>query len=76
MTLDKNARMTSDQYNKHIEQLGLTRLEAATLLGIDEKTHRRWRDDQRTVPGPVARFLRYLIATGKTGTYAIKKLEG
>jgi DNA-binding transcriptional regulator YiaG len=76
MTLDKNVHMSGDQYTKAIEQLGLSRLDAATLLGIDEKTHRRWRDDQRTVPGPVARFLRYLIATGKTGTYAIKKLEG
>jgi DNA-binding transcriptional regulator YiaG len=76
MTLDKTARMTSDQYNKAIEQLGLSRLQASELLGVDEKTHRRWRDDERTVPGPVARFLRYLIATGKTGEYAIKKLEG
>jgi DNA-binding transcriptional regulator YiaG len=76
MTLDKNVRMSGAQYIKAIEQLGLTRLDAATLLGIDEKTHRRWRDDERTVPGPVARFLRYLIATGKTGEYAIKKLEG
>lgn len=67
--------MTADQYRSAIETLGLSQLAAARLLGVDERTSRRWANGERDVPEPAARFLRYLIATGKTGDYAIRKLE-
>jgi len=76
MTVRKSARMTSAEYNAALEQLGLSRIEAARLLGVDDTASRRWANNHREVSGTAAHFLRYLIATGKTGDYAIKKLEG
>jgi DNA-binding transcriptional regulator YiaG len=67
--------MTSDQFGKILARLDLSQMEAAVLLGVDDRTIRRWVGDERDVPGPVVRFLNYLIATGKTGASAIKKLE-
>jgi DNA-binding transcriptional regulator YiaG len=67
--------MTPDQYRDAIEQLGLSQVAAAKLLGVDERTSRRWANGERDVPPPAARFLRYLIATGKTGERAMRVLE-
>jgi hypothetical protein len=66
--------VTADQYRSAIETLGLSQIAAARLLGVDERTSRRWACDERDIPGPVAQFLRYLIATGKTGEQAMRKL--
>jgi DNA-binding transcriptional regulator YiaG len=66
--------MTPDQYSKAIEALGLSQLAAAKLLGVDGRTSRRWVSGERDVPPPAARFLQYLIATGKTGEKAMKVL--
>jgi len=74
MTTAKSDRMTGSQYQQAITRLHLSQVGAADLLGTDERTSRRWANDERAVPAPVARFLRYLLATGKTGEYAIKKL--
>jgi DNA-binding transcriptional regulator YiaG len=67
--------MTPDQYRTAIEKLGLSQTSAAKLLGVDERTSRRWANGERDVPAPAARFLRYLIATGKTGEKAMRVLE-
>jgi DNA-binding transcriptional regulator YiaG len=67
--------MTADQFSKIIESLDLTQIETAALLGVDDRTIRRWVGGERDVPGPVVRFLNYLLATGKVGKYAIKKLD-
>jgi DNA-binding transcriptional regulator YiaG len=67
--------VTADDYRSAIEALGLSQLAAARLLGVDERTSRRWANGERDVPEPAARFLRYLIATGKTGEQAIRKLS-
>jgi DNA-binding transcriptional regulator YiaG len=67
--------MTPEQYRAAIEQLGLSQVAAAKLLGVDERTSRRWANGERDVPPPAARFLRYLIATGKTGERAMRVLE-
>jgi DNA-binding transcriptional regulator YiaG len=66
--------MTPDEYREAIERLGLSQVGAARLLGIDERTSRRWAIGERDVPAPAERFLRYLIATGKSGEYAMKWL--
>ena len=68
--------MNANQYRDAIEQLGLTQVEAARLLGVDERTSRRWANDERGIPGPVARFLRYLIAKKTTGAAAMRVLDG
>lgn len=76
MALKKSNRMSGAQYKKKLQELGLTQARAAVLLDSDERTSRRWANDARTIPGPAARFLRYLVAAGVTGDDAIKKLEG
>ena len=76
MTTAKSDRMSGEQFQRALVDLGITARDtgAAALLGVDERTSRRWANDERDVPAPVARFLRYLLATGKSGEYAIKKL--
>lgn len=67
--------MTPNQYRAAIETLGLSQVAAARLLGVDARTSRRWACGERDVPAPAERFLRYLIATGKTGEKAMRVLE-
>ncbi|UPJ78804.1 hypothetical protein IVB16_28625 [Bradyrhizobium sp. 183] len=66
--------MTSDEYRDALEALGLTQGDGARLLGVDERTSRRWANGERDIPPPVQRFLRYLIATKRSGEYAMRKL--
>ncbi len=66
--------MTADEYRTAIEALGLSQIAAARLLGVDARTSRRWVRGERDIPEPAARFLRYLIATRKTGAYAARIL--
>lgn len=66
--------MTPDEYRAAIETLGLSQVAAARLLGVDDRTSRRWASGERDVPPPAVRFLRYLIATGRSGEYAMKRL--
>lgn len=66
--------MTSDEYREAIDRLGLTQGGAARLLGVDERTSRRWANGERDIPPPAQRFLRYLMATGRSGEYAMKRL--
>jgi len=66
--------MSPDEYREAIERLGLSQNGAARLLGVDERTSRRWALGERDIPPPAERFLRYLIATDRTGEYAMKKI--
>lgn len=66
--------MTKDEYREAIERLGLSQIAAAKLLGVDDRTSRRWATGERDVPGPAVRFLRYLMATRKSGAQALKVL--
>lgn len=74
-TNNSGDRMRAADYRKAMDTLGLSQVDGAKLLGVDERTSRRWANDEREIPAPVARFLRYLIATKKSGASAIKKLE-
>lgn len=66
--------MTPDEYRESIDKLGLTQSGAARMLGVDERTSRRWANGERDIPPPVQRFLRFLIAIGKSGEYVMKRL--
>lgn len=68
--------MTSDQYREALAALELTQGGGARLLGVDERTSRRWANGERDVPEPAARFLRYLIGCGRTAAHAMKILDG
>ena len=66
--------VTADEYRAAIARLDLSQVAAARLLGVDDRTSRRWATGERDVPPPVQRFLRYLIATKRSGEYAMRKL--
>jgi hypothetical protein len=66
--------MTPDEYRDALEALGLKQGGGARLLGVDDRTSRRWACGERDIPPPAERFLRYLIATGRSGEYAMTKL--
>jgi DNA-binding transcriptional regulator YiaG len=66
--------MTPHEYREAIERLGLSQIAAARLLGVDARTSRRWASGERDVPPPAVRFLRYLIATKKSGEQAMRVL--
>jgi len=67
--------VTPDEYRAAIDKLGLSQVAAARLLGVDERTSRRWANGERDMPAPAVRFLRYLIAIGKTGEKAMRVLD-
>ncbi len=67
--------MTAEEYRDAIAALGLTQVGASILLGVDERTSRRWASGERVIPPPAARFLRYLLATGTKGERAIEVLN-
>lgn len=67
--------MTADDYRDALARLDLSQVAAARLLGVDDRTSRRWATGERDVPPPAERFLRYLIATRKTGEQAMRVLE-
>ncbi len=54
--------MTATEYRETIAALGLSQVGAARLLGVDERTSRRWTSGERDIPAPAARFLRFLVA--------------
>jgi DNA-binding transcriptional regulator YiaG len=66
--------VSPQEYADAIDTLGLSQLASAKLLGVDGRTSRRWISGERDVPEPAARFLRYLIATRKTGEQAMRVL--
>ncbi len=51
------ARVTSAEFRATLARLGLTQAGAARLLGVDERTGRRWARGERQVPEPVRRLL-------------------
>ncbi len=49
--------MDATGYREQLGRLGLTQTAAATALGVDDRTSRRWATGERSVPGTVARLL-------------------
>ena len=74
-SLTRSAKMTPVEYREVIEGLGLSQIAASRLLGVDARTSRRWASGERDIPPPAVRFLRYLIATKKTGEQAMRMLS-
>jgi hypothetical protein len=56
--------MTPAQFHRALDALGLTRLSAAEWLDVDEKTIRRWRDGEVTIPKAIELLLRYACTYG------------
>ena len=49
------ARVTPTDFRAALARLGLTQAGAARLLGVDERTARRWARGERQVPGELSR---------------------
>lgn len=53
--------MTAKQYVAALEALGMTQRGAARFLGIDERTSRRWANNEQDVHLSVALLLRVMV---------------
>jgi hypothetical protein len=58
--------VSSFVYQAMLGELKLSIVEAALVLGVDERTSRRWFTGEIDLPRPVERFLWYMIATKVT----------
>lgn len=54
--------MTANQFRTALSRLGLSQAGAASLVGADPRTGRRWALGERQVPDCVAILLRLLVA--------------
>jgi hypothetical protein len=58
-----SSMMTAQEFRTHLQALRLSQPEAADLLGVSERSVRRWGDgDGEAVPGPVEAALRAWLA--------------
>jgi DNA-binding transcriptional regulator YiaG len=71
----REAERAADEYRALIDQLGLSQITAAKLLGVNERTSRRWALGQVACHSSAQSFLRYLVKTGKSGDKAMRVLE-
>jgi len=53
--------MTGDEYKDAIETLDMTTVEAASFLGVDGTTSRRWLADKHPIPDAAAMLLRVMV---------------
>jgi hypothetical protein len=52
--------MAPEEFVQILEELGLSLLAVARLVGVNERTPRRWVKGKTPIQPPVARFLRFL----------------
>jgi DNA-binding transcriptional regulator YiaG len=71
----REAERAADEYRALIDQLGLSQITAAKLLGVDPRTSRRWALGEAACHSSAQSFLRYLVKTGKSGDKAMRVLE-
>jgi len=53
--------MTPDQIRDTLNRLELTTTRAAQLVGVDDRTMRKWLAGERGMPEPVIRLLRLVL---------------
>lgn len=66
--------METAYYRVLRDRLGLTDSGVANLMGVDRSTAWRWSHRERSVPAPVSRFMRFLLAAGITPNDVLKAL--
>jgi DNA-binding transcriptional regulator YiaG len=52
--------MTDEEFQRTLAKLNLSTGATARLMGVNERTVRRWWSGEAPVPPPIERFLRYL----------------
>lgn len=60
----KAGDMTSNQYRKAIEQLGMSQQAAADFLGVSLRTSQGYALDEYPVPEAIAKLLRLMVKLG------------
>ena len=68
--------MTHTEFRDTLSALGLNKTRAARLLGVNERTPRRWAKGEQDIPPPVVRFLQLMIALKLTPERVHKILDG
>lgn len=58
--------MTPNQFTKALVQLGVSQIQLATALKINERTVRSWVGGRSAVPNTIAALLNLMRDTGKT----------
>jgi DNA-binding transcriptional regulator YiaG len=71
----REAERAADEYRALIDQLGLSQITAAKLLGVDPRTSRRWASGAVAYHSSAQSFLRYLVKTGESGDEAMRVLR-
>lgn len=68
--------MTPKQYRKALDELGLSQVEAAKLLGVNPRTSRRYALGERSIPKPVELLLKRLVDEERSNKRALLELTG
>jgi transcriptional regulator with XRE-family HTH domain len=53
--------MSATEYRDALAKLGLTQVGAARLMGVSDRTSRRWASGEQDIPPPVERLIRAYI---------------
>lgn len=53
--------MTPEEYRAALDALDLTQAQAAKLMGVDDRTSRRWALGERAIPGSVSLALELML---------------
>jgi DNA-binding transcriptional regulator YiaG len=67
--------MPAREFNRILGRLDLSLLAAAELLGVNDRTLRRWPSGAYPITPPAARFLCFLARTGRSPAGVMKLIS-
>ena len=67
--------MTHTQFRETLATLSLSQVGAARLLGVNDRTARRWAKGEQDIPPPVVKFFKLMIALKLTPERVLKILD-
>jgi DNA-binding transcriptional regulator YiaG len=65
--------MDGEEYRAALEKLGLTQVEAAKVLHVDDRTSRRWAGDEVPIPYAAATLLRCMVLYKPVRAYVLRQ---
>jgi DNA-binding transcriptional regulator YiaG len=68
--------MTQEDFRATLAKLNLSTTATSRLLGVNDRTVRRWWSGDAPVPAPAERFLRYLARVNISPIAVMEVLEG
>jgi DNA-binding transcriptional regulator YiaG len=63
--------MTPDEFRQALERLGLTQVGLSRLIGVEQRTARRWASGATPIPPSIAAMLRLIEHIGLTKVRAL-----